>query len=169
MRIITLISLLATSGLVPVATVGAQANAVGRLGESVRVTAITPSADSVLRGRLSWVSADSIAVWGHGASTTLPIGAVRSIEVQRRPQGYAKRTITTAVVLGVAGGVLGARLGQCRRSGAPAGSIDLSCDTPDGRSTAFAVLGSLVGAGTGWLVQSIREPKLWTPAELNRR
>ena len=133
-----------------------------------RVTIAMSPVDSLLEGRLAWISADSVSVWRRGAPTKLPIAALRSVEVRRRPRGYTKRTVATAVVAGVLGGVVGARLGACR-AGAPPGAIDLSCDTPDPRASVFAVLGTVLGASAGWLMQALREPTRWVPARIAPR
>jgi hypothetical protein len=146
------------------ATAGAQDSVIAKPGDVARVT--VASSDSVIIGRLSWISPDSVAVWRQVASVSLPISNLRAIHVRRRPPGYAQRTIGVAIAAGVLGGVLGARLGECHRRGAPPGRIDFSCDTPDGSAQAFAVLGSIAGAGMGWLVQAIREPKRWVGARI---
>jgi hypothetical protein len=163
MRIVT--TLLAGVLAFSSTTAGAQNSVIAKPGDVARVT-VASSRDSVVQGRLSWISSDSVAVWRRPASVSLPISNLRAIQVRRRPAGYAQRTIGVAIAAGVLGGVLGARLGACRRSGAPPGGIDFSCDTPDPSAKVFAVIGSITGAGTGWLVQAIREPKRWVGARI---
>lgn len=164
MQIVSFVSLLAGAILLPVAVAGAQDATVAHQGDIARVTIATFPADSLLEGRLAWISADSVSVWRRGAATMLPLAALRSVEVRRRPRGYTKRTVATAVVAGAIGGVLGARLGACR-AGAPPGGL-VSCDTPDPLTSVFAVLGTVLGASTGWLVQALREPTRWVPARI---
>lgn len=167
MRIVSFALLLAGAILIPVAVAPAQDATIAHQGDMARVTITTSAGDSLLEGRLAWLSADSVSVWRRGAPTMLPLAALRSIEVRRRPRGYTRRAVATAVVAGVLGGVLGARLGACR-AGAPPGGL-LSCDTPDPSSSAFAVLGTVLGASAGWLVQALREPTRWVPARIAPR
>lgn len=164
MRIIP--ALLAVALAFPSTIAGAQDSVIAKPGDVARMTVDASSRDSVVQGRLSWISSDSIAVWRRAAPVLLPISNLRAVQVRRRPSGHAQRTIGVAVAAGVLGGVLGARLGECRRSGAPPGAIDFSCDTPGSPAKVFAVLGSVTGIGTGWLVQAIREPKRWVVARI---
>ena len=150
-------------------TVSAQDTSVARRGERIRVA--TSANDSIVDGRLSWIAGDSLAVWRTSAPTVLSVDGIRSLHVQRRPEGYARRTMVAAATLGAVGAVLGAHLGKCKRGGAPTGAIDLSCDTPDSRARApvFAVIGAIAGAGVGWLVQTFIEPRQWVPARIPSR